>query len=84
MNNANYGIRDRGLGIRQSPQPERGALPPDLWRGRGYNWLLALWDNAQAVDKIAGNHKESGVSVDEQLYLLAAAAGACKPCRYTK
>jgi len=46
--------------------------------------LLAPWDNAQAVGKIPRNYEESSVTVDEQLYLLAATSGPGEPRRYAK
>ena len=40
-----------------------------------HDWLLASWDNAQAVCKIPRNHEQGGAAVNKQLYLLAAAGG---------
>ena len=50
---------------------------PDLALPSGdHDWLLAPWDNAQAVGKITRNYEQRGAAVNEQLHLLAAAGGS--------
>lgn len=57
-------------------QPHFGDRPDFALTSGSDDSLLPFGRNTKAVGEISRNHEESGATVNEQLYLLAAAGGS--------